>query len=118
MQSLPTEPGIIIRRIYIAHLMDIPFIARTQCRMGTAILQHQRFIRSLSDCLRAVWLKRRGRLRIIRTQARTNKALPSQLLTAGKALGKPTTPTPEPTRQRIRDPARPRSGGNRTFEWK
>ncbi len=56
--------------------------------------------------------QRPGQLRIIRTPARTNRALPLRLLTAGKALGRLTTPIPEPMSQRIKGRVLPRSGAN------
>ncbi len=116
MQSLPTELDIIIRRTYIAHLMDIPFIGRIQCRTDTALFTIRRTVRTVVIRLFTVPMARQpGRLPTTHILARTNRALPSQPLTAGKALGRPTTLIPEPTRQRVRDPARPRSGVNPTF---
>ena len=116
MLSLPTEPGITIRRIYIAHLMDIPFIDRTQCRMDTDLFTTPRTVHTV--VMQTAYGPYGSATRAASYNPYTGtykRALPSQLLTAGKALGRPTTPTPEPTRQRIRDPVPPRSGGNPTF---
>ena len=114
-------PGITIRLIFTIRRMDIPSIVHTQCHTDTTATDLFTAPMVRTVIIRPLMVHmdlQRGRLPITRTQAHTNRALPLQLLMAGKASGRPITPIPEPTPRRIKGRAQRLSGAVLCFERK